>query len=128
LSQFNGNESKDDIHFYYLNFSLFQSQYLEHIYEEETVTELLLQKHFTDDELIKSRVDTMQRIKFPILLIWLKYIIPAQTEEESLGMLLALKTNAPAEAFEKVLQTIEVAMTPHRYERLLVRLNDPQKT
>jgi hypothetical protein len=66
---------------------LFHSQYLEHIFEEETVTELFLQQYFTDEELIGHRNTVMQRLSFPVLLLWLKYIIPAQREEESLGML-----------------------------------------
>lgn len=78
LSSFTGEESTDEVHQFHLNFSRFHSQYLEHIFEEETVTEVLLQQHFTDEVLHQQRVLTMQRIEFPILLLWLKYIIPSQ--------------------------------------------------
>lgn len=122
LDQFSENESPDDIHTYYLSFSKFHSEYLEHIYEEETVTELLLQKHFTDEEMIQSRISTMQRIKFPILLLWLKYIIPAQNEQESLAMLTGLKKGAPPEAFQQVLAVIQKEMDAGRFDQLINRL------
>lgn len=123
LSGFTGEESADDIHLFYLNFSHFHSQYLEHIFEEETVTEALLQQHFTDEELIQQRTLTMQRIKFPTLLLWLKYIIPAQDEKDNVNMLSGLKANAPTEAFEQVLAVIKNEMDANRFQRLLATLN-----
>lgn len=122
LSGFNGNETDDDIHTFYLDFSVFQSQYLEHIFEEETVTELLLQQHFTDEELIQHRNSVMQRLPFPILLLWLKYIIPAQREAESLGMLSGFKANAPSAAFDQVMTAIKTELDAERYESLASKL------
>jgi hypothetical protein len=123
LIRFSGNESSDDIHAYYLSFSLFQSQYFEHIYEEETVTERLLQEHFTDEELIQHRIDIMQSIQFPVLLLWLKYIIPAQAGQESVAMLKAFKANAPTETFGLVLETIKKELATDRYNSLLSHLS-----
>jgi hypothetical protein len=122
LSGFTGMETADEIHTFYLDFSLFQSQYLEHIFEEETVTELLLQQHFSDEELIRHRNDTMQRLPFPILLLWLKYIVPAQREEESLGMLSGFKANAPLAAYEQVMASIKTELDSERYESLALKL------
>jgi hypothetical protein len=122
LSGFSGKESSEDIHTFYLNFSMFQSQYLEHIFEEETVTELLLQQHFTDEELMQHRNSIMQRIEFPTLLLWLKYIIPAQSEADSCLMLSGLKVKASKEAFETVLNTIKGEMASTRYDSLISKL------
>ncbi|MFD2164193.1 hypothetical protein ACFSJU_17420 [Paradesertivirga mongoliensis] len=122
LENFIGNESVDEIHSFYLSFSVFQSQYLEHIYEEETVTELLLQQNFTDDELFHHRAAIMQKISFPVMLLWMKYTIPAQSERESLGMLGGLKHNAPPEAFEQVLDVIAAEMDAERYKSLVDKL------
>jgi hypothetical protein len=122
LLNFNGNETPDEIHRFYLNFSMFQSQYLEHIYEEETVTELLLQKYFTDEELIDHRISIMQKIPFPVLLLWLKFIIPAQNERESLDMLSGFKAKAPREAMDQVMSSIQVEMDSDRYESLKRKL------
>jgi hypothetical protein len=122
LSGFTGKEPDDEIHTFYLDFSLFHSQYLEHIFEEETVTELLLQQHFSDEELIRHRNQTMQRLAFPVLLLWLKYIIPAQREEESLGMLSGFKANAPQAAFEQVMATIKTELDGESYKSLASKL------
>ncbi|MBS1599956.1 MAG: hypothetical protein JST75_17145 [Bacteroidetes bacterium] len=122
LTAFSGNESYDDVHHFYLDFSMFHSEYLEHIFEEETVTELLLQENFTDEELVQQRVAIMGTMDFPVLLSWIKYIIPAQREEESVAMLSGFKANAPAPAFDAVLNTIKGAMEPQRYQNLVSKL------
>lgn len=122
LETFRGTESNDAIHSFYLNFSMFQSQYLEHIFEEETVTELLLQQHFSDEELVQHRIAIMKKLEFPMLLLWLKYIIPAQSEPESIEMLSGLKSSAPKEAFDTVLNTLKHEMDPGRYESLVSKM------
>jgi hypothetical protein len=122
LSAFKGTETADDIHAFYLDFSRFHSQYLEHIFEEETVTELLLQQYFTDEELVGHRMAIMQKIPFPVLLLWLKYIIPAQHDSENFGMLAGLKANAPAATFAQVLAVIRPEMDPLRYRKLTEKL------
>jgi hypothetical protein len=122
LAHFSGTESSDEIHLFYLNFSLFQSQYLEHIYEEETITEKLLQENFTDEELMKHRVEIMKKLDFPILLLWLKYIVPAQNENESQAMLLGLKSAAPKDAFMQVLAVLKQEISEKRYNSLLSKL------
>jgi hypothetical protein len=122
LNGFTGGESSDEIHLFYLDVSHFHSQYLEHIHEEETVTELLLQQHFTDDELMTHRMEIMKSIDFPVLLLWMKYVIPAQPESESLLMLQGLKASAPPGAFEEVLAVIKNEMTPRRYDGLISKM------
>lgn len=122
LNTLNGKQSADEGHRFYLAFSKYHSRYLEHIHEEETVTELLLQQNFTDEELIQHRVEIMQRIQFPILLLWLKYTIPAQSEENRVGMLSAFKANAPKEAFDAVLATIKPVMKEEDYASLIKKL------
>lgn len=113
-----GEESADEIHEFYLKFALFQSEYLEHINEEETVTEILLQKHFTDEELIKHRTEIMQKLEPNMLTLWLKYVIPAQRVEESIGMLAGLRANAPEVFFTRVMSTIKGEMEQERYAEL----------
>lgn len=123
LSAFRGAEPADDIHAFYLDFSQFHSQYLEHIFEEETVTELLLQEHFSDEELGAHRVAVMQKIPFPVLLLWLKYIVPAQHDSENFGMLASLKMHATHEAFAQVLSVIRPEMNSLRYQQLADKLD-----
>jgi hypothetical protein len=118
LTHFSGGESDEQVHSFYLNFCLFQSQYLEHIHEEETVTELLLQQHFTDDELIQHRLAIMKKLEPSMLLLWLKYVIPAQKLNESLGMLSGVKASAPEAFFKEVLEILQKEMDLERYKQL----------
>lgn len=123
LKEFTGKESTDEIHHFYLSFSLFHSQYLEHIHEEETVTELLMQEYFSDEELIQHRTVIMKKMEFPLLLLWMKYVIPAQPESESIGMLSGLKQNVSEEAFQAVLSIIRPEMDIDIFNRLKALLN-----
>jgi len=122
LNSMSNEISANELHQFYLDFSMYHSEYLQHIFEEETVTELLLQAHFTDEELIQQRIAIMGGMEFPILLNWLKYTIPAQTEEENVQMLSGFKKNAPAAAFDAVLNTIRPEMEAGRYESLVAKL------
>lgn len=122
LENCDGTETPVFAHTFYLDFSQFHSAYLGHIFEEETVTELLLQQHFSDKELIAHRNAIMQRLEFPVLLLWLKYVIPAQQEADNIGMLSGLKANAPREAFDTVVETIRAELPAARFERLLAAL------
>lgn len=118
VQQLTGKESTDEIHELYLKFALFQSEYLEHINEEETVTEMLLQKHFTDEELIQHRMQIMKKLTPDMLTLWLKYVIPAQRIDESMGMLTGLKANAPETVFKQVMAAIKSNMEDERYQEL----------
>lgn len=122
LQQLTGKETPEEIHEFYLKFSLFQSQYLEHTHEEELVTERLLQEHFSDDELTQHRQKIMKRLAPETLLLWLKYIIPAQRADESVGMLSGLKANAPTPFFERVMETVKGEMEQSGYLELTRRL------
>lgn len=124
LAGLTGNESPDELHSFYLAFSRFQSQYLEHIFEEETVTERLLQQYFTDEELIQQRISVMQSFDFPMLRLWLKYIIPAQREAENVGMLSGLKATVPKHAFEQIMSTIQGEMEAERFDALRSKVNE----
>lgn len=125
LNQLTGMETAEEIHSFYLNFILFQSEYLEHTHEEETVTELLLQNHFTDEELMQHRQAIMKRLAPDVLLLWLKYIIPAQRVDESIGMLSGLKANAPKAFFENVMDILKLEMGNEKYGELTKKLMVP---
>ena len=122
LMTFKGTENPEQMHAFYLNFALFQSQYLEHTHEEETITEVLLQQHFTDEELIQHRQTIMKKLEPNTLMLWLKYIVPAQRIDESVGMLCGLKENSPEAFFKQVMETIRGEMEEDRYYELEVRL------
>jgi len=118
LSKLDGTQDEETGHLFYLSFTNFQSQYLAHILQEELVTEPMLLANFTAEELRENSLRIMQKVDFPVLLLSLKYIIPAQNENENLKILRAFKTNAPKEAFEAVLNIIMPEMNADEYVSL----------
>ncbi len=119
LSKLDGTQNDEAGHLFYLSFTNFQSQYLAHILQEELVTEPLLLANFTGEELKENSLRIMQKVEFPVLLLSLKYIIPAQTEKENLKILRAFKTNAAQEAYDAVLNIVKPEMSDNAYASLI---------
>jgi hypothetical protein len=61
----------------------------------------------------------MKNMEFSMLLLWLKYAVPAQRADQNAGMLSGFKTNAPPEAYEQVLKVIRSEMDSEAYAHLL---------
>jgi hypothetical protein len=123
LHSFDGTQTDDDGHDFYLLFSDFHSQYLIHIADEDRNLEVNLQANFTDEELIQHQIAIMQSMDFSVLLLWFKYIVPARRIEENVQVLNAFKSSAPPEAFEMVLTTIRGVLTEDRYATLISGIN-----
>ncbi len=119
LDAFDGTQTDEEGHDYYLQFTEFHSHYLLHIAEEDRHTEVMMQQYFTDEELIGHQVVIMQHMDFRTLLLWFKYIVPARRREENRQVLEAFKANAPAEAFEAVRQTIQGVLSPADFALLM---------
>jgi len=115
LSKLDGKQDEETGHSFYLSFTNFHSQYLEHILQEELVTEKLLLNNFTAEELQESSMRIMQKVEFPVILMSLKYIVPAQSLNENIKILRAFKTNAPAEALQALLDIIKPEMTDEEF-------------
>ena len=107
FNSLNGSQSNDDGHLLYLDFCKFQSIYLEHINEEDSILEAKLQLHFTNDELIQHQIEIMQEMSFETLLLWFKYIAPARRHDENAQVLTGYKSVAPELAFNEVVNTIK---------------------
>lgn len=122
LHSFDGTQSDDEGHEFYLLFSDFHSQYLTHIAEEDRTLESNLQANFTDEELIEHQIAIMQSMDFPTLLLWFRYIVPARRIEENAQVLNAFKSSAPMEAYNTVLTTIREVLTEDRYLAILSRI------
>ena len=103
----NGKQTNDEGHQLYLDFCNFQSHYLEHINEEDSILELEMQKHFTDEELMQHQIEIMQEMSFETLLLWFKYIAPARRPDENAQVLTGFKSVAPEAAYNTVLNTIK---------------------
>jgi len=103
---------------FYLSFSEFHGTYLEHTAEEERVTQPILWQYFSDEELSSHRVKIMAKNPPRTLLIWFRFVIPAQTFKERVGLLTGFKKVAPADFFNEGLQAIKQVLTEKEFNEL----------
>jgi hypothetical protein len=118
LAAFDGTQTDEEGHEFYLKFTDFHSEYLEHIAEEDRLTEVMMQQYFTDEELIGHQVQIMQQMDFKTLLLWFKFIVPARRSSENKQVLTAFKANAPAEAYEAAKATILSVVTVEEWDAM----------
>ena len=103
---------------FYLAFTEFHGEYLEHTAEEERVTQPLLWQHFTDEELMAHRREIMTRNRPETLLTWFEFVLPAQSHAERVGLFSGFKKVAPAAFFAEAMGVIEKVLTPAEFQRL----------
>jgi hypothetical protein len=113
-----GRDVVQDGEEFYLAFSEFYGTYLEHTAEEERVTQPMLWKHFTDEELASHRGKIMARNPPQTLLTWFRFVIPAQSHKERMGLLAGFKKMAPASFFNEGMQVIKQVLTEKEFEEL----------
>lgn len=103
---------------FYLALSEFHGIYLEHTAEEERVTQELLWKHFTDEELAAQRGKIMAKNPPETLLIWFKFGVPALSHTERVALLQGFKKMAPVPYFEEGMNLIKQVLTEMEYSGL----------
>lgn len=103
---------------FYLALSEFYGTYLQHTAEEERVTQPLLWKFFTDEELAAHRGKMMAKNPPQTLLIWFRFVIPAQRFKERVGLLTGFKKMAPEPFFNEGMQVIQQVLTAREFEEL----------
>jgi len=118
-----GKDTTDDGAEFYLAFSEFQGQYLEHTAEEERVTQLLLWEYFTDEELAAHRGRIMAKNPPETLLLWFRFVIPAQSHKERVGLLSGFKKMAPTPFFNQGLEVIKQILATNEFDDLRIALS-----
>jgi Hemerythrin HHE cation binding domain len=113
-----GLETAADGEEFYLAFSEFHSTYLEHTAEEERITQPLLWKYFTDEELASHRGKIMAKNPPQTLLIWFKFVIPAQSHNERVGLFTGFKKMAPPAFFDEGMRTIKQVLAETDFDNL----------
>jgi hypothetical protein len=103
---------------FYLALSEFHGKYLEHMAEEERVTQPLLWEHFTDDELASHRGRIMTKNPPKTLLTWFRFVIPAQSQTERTGLLAGFKKMAPVPFFNEAMEVIKQVLAIDEFDRL----------
>ena len=119
LLVFNGTQSNDEGHEFYLDLCDFQSAYLEHIDVEDVELEAEMQNHFTDEELMGHQIEIMQAMSFDMLLLWFKYIVPARRPDENAQVLTGFKSAAPEDAYNAVLIVIREEISESELNEIL---------
>lgn len=122
LNSFDGSQSEEEGFQFYLAFSSYHGQYLEHIIHEETNTQELLWKYLSDEELMGLQMQILKSIPFDVFLVWCKHITPAQTRKENLAMLTGMKMMLPAPAFEKIVSMVQASVSANEYYELMTEL------
>ena len=121
LNGLNTSVSENEAHDFYLGFASFFSLYLEHIDEEEKVTQKLIWENFSTEEQLAIRTSIVAKMKPETYAIWLRHIIPAQNETENLMMLGAILRNMLSENFETLLENLERNMSEEDFLSLKIR-------
>ncbi|MBK6281308.1 MAG: hemerythrin domain-containing protein [Draconibacterium sp.] len=121
LNRLNTSVSENEAHDFYLGFASFFSLYLEHIDEEETVTQKLIWENFSTEEQLAIRTSIVAKMKPETYAIWLRHIIPAQNETENLMMLGAILRNMLSENFETLLENLERNMSEEDFLNIKIR-------
>ncbi|MEJ0104159.1 MAG: hemerythrin domain-containing protein [Bacteroidota bacterium] len=116
-----GGNTRDGAEFY-LALTEFHGKYLEHTAEEERVTQPLLWKYFTDDELGVFRQKIMSKMTTETLMTWFKFIIPAQSPQERAGFLSGFKKTAPPALFNQAMEVIKKELAHPDFFILQARL------
>lgn len=93
----------------YLGFSAFIAHDLEHMHEEETLANPLLQSVFTDAELEEIEMGIISTLTPEKAIAFMRLMIPASNPDERASLLGGMKANAPPEAFKAV---IDLAARP----------------
>ncbi|MFA5330193.1 MAG: hemerythrin domain-containing protein [Prolixibacteraceae bacterium] len=107
---------------FYLQVSKFQSIYLNHMLEEETVTQKMIWENLSADEQLAVRIAIVQKMDPEIYALWLKYMIPAQNEAENLPMLGVIRMNMPPERYTSLLQNLKEQMPAKTFGSLMEKV------
>jgi hypothetical protein len=73
---------------------------------------------FTDEELMSHRGRIMSKMLPQFLLLWIRFIIPAQNPGERVGLLSGFKKMAPPAFFQEVMEVIKKVLTETEYKSL----------
>lgn len=100
----------------------FYSAYIQHMLEEEEETQAELWAYFTDEELADLTRRIISKIPPDVMLLWVKWSMPALPHTERTTWMRAMKAGAPAPFFAQVLATVEQVLPPLDLEMLLGEL------
>ena len=122
LLQLDGTQTQEWCYQFYLEFTKYHAIYLEHILEEELVTEPLIHQHCSPEDIMDVLTKINTGIKPDVLFLWFKYIVPARSLEDNISVLKPFKAAVPTDFFEIVMNHIKQFVPEIQYQKLVDRL------
>lgn len=119
-----GEDTRSVAEQFYFALNHFQSGYLLHMLEEESETQRLLWKFFSDAELLDMRRKIIARMSPESQLKWYRYSAPAMDHTGRLMWLRAVKAAAPEAFFGQIIQTLEEVLAVADMQRLKQALSE----
>jgi hypothetical protein len=107
---------------FYLNYSSFVAQCLEHMAQEELRVQVLLEQLFTSDEVRTIQSSLLGSIGPEELLVFLRVMVPAAAPHERVTLLERPRASLPREAFEGIMRTVRSCLNPEEVRDLERRL------
>jgi hypothetical protein len=92
------------MHALYLRFSQFMADDFAHMAEEEQMILPVLQSLFTNEELASIEDQIISGLSPEEVVGFGRYMIPAATRADRIALLSGIRANAPAEAFEAIME------------------------
>lgn len=118
----NGDE-ETEMDFYYTLLG-FEEIFGGYMRMQEQMTESTLKHYYSREELMEEMEGLIQRMSDPILLLWSRYIVPAQRENESVLFLSVVAKVRRPEIYQNVLQAVQAELYPARYNSIIQKINN----
>ncbi|MFZ2101249.1 MAG: hypothetical protein WAU86_11860, partial [Oricola sp.] len=90
----------------YQRFALFVADDFAHMHEEETELQPLLEKNFTNEELVAIHQRIVQNIPPMKMAKFLRFMLGGASSSERIGMLTGMQMGMPAEVFEGMMEAV----------------------
>lgn len=107
----------------YKALALFIALNLEHMHQEETELNAILWAHYTDDELMQLHEAIVGSIAPPEMMRVTRWMLPALSHPERVGMLAGMQAKAPTPAFAAVLDLAQQVLSLPDWAALCRALN-----
>jgi hypothetical protein len=109
----------------YRELSLFVAQNFQHMHVEETAHNAVLWARYTDAELGALHGRLVGSIPPAKMMMVARWMVPFMNPAERTGMLAGIRANAPAPAFQAVLDTVRSHLTEQEWAKLMRSLDLP---
>jgi hypothetical protein len=102
----------------YRELTLFVAENFQHMHVEETAHNAVLWARYTDAELLAIHDALVASIPPQEMLATARWMVPSMNPAERLGLLSGIRANAPAPAFQAILDTVQPHLTQGEWAKL----------